>query len=428
MADNVQLTAGAGGDVAAADDIAGVKYQRIKLIHGADGSNDGDVASANPLPVGMSSTTLAGSTVVVVDYDSGVGSVPLQLIGVALPASGGPVAGGTPTNPISVRAVQSTAGDLNVTVAGYVAPSTTVAVSTGSVRVHQSSAADLNVTVAGYVAPSTVVSVSTGSIRVHQSTAADHLVTVYQSTAAALQATVTPAAGSTWSVRPLQSSASNLLMTAYQSTAADLNVTVAGYVAPSTIVTVSTGSIRVHQSTAANHLVTVYQSTAADQLVTVYQSTAAALQATVRLNTSSGGALEGSTAAPAAGVIALAVREVLGTILSTTVLVTSTASTALYTLVSSAANVRHKVFAYAVTSTHTRPSTLVFVSSNANDKWALQLGSGSSGITGANLAIAPPAWLFHTEVNEALRVRFEDGSSAASTQVVRVSIAYITLA
>src|SRR6187402_74336 len=51
MADNVTTNAGSGGDVVAADDISGVKYQRIKLIHGADGTNDGDVASANPLPV-----------------------------------------------------------------------------------------------------------------------------------------------------------------------------------------------------------------------------------------------------------------------------------------------------------------------------------------------------------------------------------------
>ncbi len=51
MADNVELDAGAGGATVGADDITGVHYQRVKLIHGADGSNDGDVASANPLPV-----------------------------------------------------------------------------------------------------------------------------------------------------------------------------------------------------------------------------------------------------------------------------------------------------------------------------------------------------------------------------------------
>ena len=41
----------------ATDDISSVHYPRIKLIHGADGTNDGDVANTNPLPV--SSTPFA---------------------------------------------------------------------------------------------------------------------------------------------------------------------------------------------------------------------------------------------------------------------------------------------------------------------------------------------------------------------------------
>jgi hypothetical protein len=51
MADNVQLNPGAGGSVIAADDIGGVAYQRVKVVHGADGTNDGDVSRVNPLPV-----------------------------------------------------------------------------------------------------------------------------------------------------------------------------------------------------------------------------------------------------------------------------------------------------------------------------------------------------------------------------------------
>lgn len=50
MADNVTLNSGSGGDSIAADEISSVKYQRIKLIHGADGVNAGDVSTANPLP------------------------------------------------------------------------------------------------------------------------------------------------------------------------------------------------------------------------------------------------------------------------------------------------------------------------------------------------------------------------------------------
>lgn len=47
MADN---TAQNGTDTIATDDIGGVKFQRIKLVHGADGVNAGDVSTANALP------------------------------------------------------------------------------------------------------------------------------------------------------------------------------------------------------------------------------------------------------------------------------------------------------------------------------------------------------------------------------------------
>jgi hypothetical protein len=50
MADNVAITAGAGTTIAT-DDIGGVQHQRIKLTMGADGVSEGDVSSANPMPV-----------------------------------------------------------------------------------------------------------------------------------------------------------------------------------------------------------------------------------------------------------------------------------------------------------------------------------------------------------------------------------------
>jgi len=50
MADNVDITEGSG-KVIGGDDISSVIYQRIKLIHGADGTNDGDISTANPFPV-----------------------------------------------------------------------------------------------------------------------------------------------------------------------------------------------------------------------------------------------------------------------------------------------------------------------------------------------------------------------------------------
>ena len=64
MADNVTASAGtADGAVFASDDILGVQYPRTKITLGADGVNDGDVATGNPLPVtGTVAVTNAGLT------------------------------------------------------------------------------------------------------------------------------------------------------------------------------------------------------------------------------------------------------------------------------------------------------------------------------------------------------------------------------
>jgi hypothetical protein len=55
MADNVTLNSGAGGATAAADDIGGVHYQRVKLAVGADGA----ASDAIPVSAGLD-TTAAG--------------------------------------------------------------------------------------------------------------------------------------------------------------------------------------------------------------------------------------------------------------------------------------------------------------------------------------------------------------------------------
>ena len=49
MADNVGYTPGSGATIAA-DDIGGVLYQRVKMIHGADGIAH-ETADGNPLPI-----------------------------------------------------------------------------------------------------------------------------------------------------------------------------------------------------------------------------------------------------------------------------------------------------------------------------------------------------------------------------------------
>ncbi len=51
MVDDVLLNSGTGGDTIAADDIGGIKHQRVKITLGADNTNDGDVASGNPMPI-----------------------------------------------------------------------------------------------------------------------------------------------------------------------------------------------------------------------------------------------------------------------------------------------------------------------------------------------------------------------------------------
>jgi len=50
MADNVGYTPGTGATISA-DEILGILFQRIKLTLGADGVNDGDVSTSNPMPV-----------------------------------------------------------------------------------------------------------------------------------------------------------------------------------------------------------------------------------------------------------------------------------------------------------------------------------------------------------------------------------------
>jgi hypothetical protein len=57
MADNLEITAGAGTTMAA-DEIGGVKYPRAKLTWGPDGTaNDTDVASGKPMPIQVRSST-----------------------------------------------------------------------------------------------------------------------------------------------------------------------------------------------------------------------------------------------------------------------------------------------------------------------------------------------------------------------------------
>lgn len=106
---------------------------------------------------------------------------------------------------------------------------------------------------------------------------------------------------------------------------------------------------------------------------------------------------------------------------STTSTVVSTAASAVYQLVSSVALTRMCVYAFSLTSTASAGLIVEFISSAAGNKWGLDLGSQSSGVTGANLAVSPPARLFASNSGEALNLRL--GSTAVQ---VRYSISWFT--
>lgn len=75
MADNFTANAGAGGDTFGADEITAVKYPRSKLIHGADGTNDGDVSLTNGLPTQLVNVRNTVSTANSSAANLGVGAV-----------------------------------------------------------------------------------------------------------------------------------------------------------------------------------------------------------------------------------------------------------------------------------------------------------------------------------------------------------------
>ena len=102
MPDNVILP-GAGEPIAADELAGGIKVQRIKVIHGADGVNDGDVSSGNPLPV-----MPYGELVDAIEAMRFAIASLTKTIGFALPnAQGFPI----------MEARQATAANLNVTLA-----------------------------------------------------------------------------------------------------------------------------------------------------------------------------------------------------------------------------------------------------------------------------------------------------------------------
>jgi hypothetical protein len=231
-------------------------------------------------------------------------------------------------------------------------------------------------------------------------------------------------------------------VTVAQSTAADLNVTVAGYVAPSTTVTVNGNAssnsslyipVRLTNGTAFLSAGTDYAdgSTASNIVgptITYDNGTNATMRGVsltlglpVRNTTSSGGGIEGSTATPAHTVLGMHVRQALSSLQSTTVLLTSSNSTVILPIISSVAGMKHKIYAYAVfASTSGNPSTLVFLSNSTTPRWAVGL---SSGFSGAVQSVTPPAFLFESVAQANMAAVIESASTAITA---RVSLSWFT--
>jgi hypothetical protein len=116
-----------------------------------------------------------------------------------------------------------------------------------------------------------------------------------------------------------------------------------------------------------------------------------------------------STSAPSSNSSGIVVRQVVDNILTTSS--TSVFVSTSLTIQSSGASLRSYVTAYSILTTNAGPTKIAFYSSNTMI-WPLVLAAVSSAVTGANLAVSAPAYLFRTSASEALSIRTK-GSSVA---------------
>jgi len=271
---------------------------------------------------------------------------------------------------------------------------------------------------------------STWNVRPVQSSAADLQMTATQGTnpwTIAGNSTVFPGAGSTWNVRPIQSSAGDLQATV---------TPVAGSTwrtQPGSTLWASSAGFHFDSSGAmlvVGSFSAQFSSTKADNLVTVYQSSAAELNASVQpiagstwrtqpgstlwassagFHFDSSGALQTngqlsgtvgldfntmqSSVAPSSGSSGLIVRQVVDNLI-TTASTNAFVSTSLVIQTSGAA-LRSYVTAYSILTTNAGPTKIAFYSSGVV-LWPMVLAAISSAVTGVNLAVSPPGYLFRT--------------------------------
>jgi hypothetical protein len=132
-----------------------------------------------------------------------------------------------------------------------------------------------------------------------------------------------------------------------------------------------------------------------------------------------GAQLISTASAPAAGSSALLTREVMPAFASVYSTVVSTASSAFYEVISSAAGVTRCVFAERATSTAVSPILIEYKQSTGTTVWHAEVGSGSSGVSGANMAVSARSRLFQSSVAGNVMVRLN-----STGLEVRFSLSY----
>jgi len=121
-----------------------------------------------------------------------------------------------------------------------------------------------------------------------------------------------------------------------------------------------------------------------------------------------------SSVAPSSGSSGVIVRPVIDNILTTASSNAFGTSTA-FTIQSSAAAIRSYVVAYSITCTNATATKLAFYSGSSMN-WPIVLQAASSAVSGANLAVSAPAYLFRTNAADPLSIQM-GGSSVAGFKV-----------
>lgn len=101
------LNPGGGGDPIAMDFVAGSKFQLVQLVTGDLDGPKTLVTGSVGLPVSIISapSSFAGGDLIQANYSTGGKPINLPMVGLSLPGTGGPVPGGTLSNPFRIEPI-----------------------------------------------------------------------------------------------------------------------------------------------------------------------------------------------------------------------------------------------------------------------------------------------------------------------------------